>query len=32
MSNLPSITIDMNILNKNNSKYLKFYDAIKNKL
>ena len=32
MSNLPSITIDMNILNKNNTKYLKLYDAIKNKL
>ena len=32
MSNLPSITIDMNVLNKNNNKYLKLYDAIKNKL
>ena len=32
ISNLPSITIDMNVLNKNNMKYLKFYDAIKNKL
>ena len=32
ISNLPSITIDMNILNKNNSKYLKYYDSIKNKL
>ena len=32
ISSLPSITIDMNILNKNNKKYLKFYDAIKNKL
>ena len=32
MTNLPSFTIDMNILNKNNNKYLKFYDAIKNKL
>ena len=32
MANLPSFTIDMNILNKNNNKYLKFYDAIKNKL
>ena len=30
--NFPSITIDMNILNKNNMKYLKFYDSIKNKL
>ena len=28
----PPITIDMNVLNKNNQKYLKFYDAIKNKL
>jgi len=32
MTNLPSITIDMNVLNKNNIKYLKLYDAIKNKL
>ena len=32
MSNLPSITIDMSVLNKNNNKYLKLYDAIKNKL
>ena len=32
ISNFPSITIDMNILNKNNKKYLKLYDAIKNKL
>ena len=32
MSNFPSITIDMNVLNKNNIKYLKLYDAIKNKL
>ena len=32
MSSLPSITIDMNVLNKNNNKYLKLYDAIKNKL
>ena len=32
ISNFPSITIDMNILNKNNQKYLKLYDAIKNKL
>ena len=32
ISNLPSITIDMNILNQNNMKYLKLYDAIKNKL
>ena len=32
ISSFPSITIDMNILNKNNKKYLKFYDAIKNKL
>ena len=32
LSSLPSITIDMNILNKNNMKYLKFYDSIKNKL
>ena len=32
IGNLPSITIDMNVLNKNNMKYLKFYDAIKNKL
>ena len=31
-SNLPSITIDMNILNMNNNKYLKLYNAIKNKL
>ena len=30
--NLPSITIDMNVLNKNNKKYVKLYDAIKNKL
>ena len=30
--NFPSITIDMNILNKNNQKYLKYYDSIKNKL
>ena len=30
--NLPSITIDMNLLNKNNKKYVKLYDAIKNKL
>ena len=32
MSGFPSITIDMNVLNKNNMKYLKFYDSIKNKL
>ena len=32
MSNLPSITIDMSVSNKNNNKYLKLYDAIKNKL
>ena len=32
MNGFPSITIDMNILNKNNMKYLKFYDSIKNKL
>lgn len=32
ISNFPSITIDMNILNKNNKKYLELYDAIKNKL
>ena len=29
---LPSITIDMNVLNQNNKKYLRLYDAIKNKL
>jgi hypothetical protein len=32
ISNFPSITIDMNVLNKNNKKYLELYDAIKNKL
>ena len=32
MNIFPSITIDMNVLNKNNTKYLKFYDSIKNKL
>ena len=32
IGNFPSITIDMNVLNKNNQKYLKLYDAIKNKL
>ena len=32
ISNFPSITIDMNILNKHNKEYLKLYDAIKNKL
>ena len=32
INNLPSITIDMNILNKNNKKYLKYYDSIKSKL
>ena len=31
-NNFPSITIDMSVLNKNNNKYLKFYDSIKNKL
>ena len=32
IGNFPSITIDMNVLNKNNQKYLKLYDAIKNKI
>ena len=32
ISSYHSITIDMNILNQNNMKYLKFYDSIKNKL
>ena len=32
ISSLPSITIDMNVLNKNNMKYLKYYDSIKKKL
>ena len=32
INNFPPITIDMNVLNKNNMKYLKFYDSIKNKI
>ena len=32
ISTIPCFTIDMNNLNKNNDKYQKYYDAIKNKL